>query len=169
MPNWKDVQEQREQRRQQEAYNRELGYMAEDLFGEPAEGPEPQRYDGRKNDMQNFMLGLLGPDIDAAAEAKESGSTDSAALQAEQDAFLEQQARLREQEMESQIQAGLYEGSPLAQMTAAQRAEMYKQNAAAREQERWERDQAAKQRAKRRQQERGAMAAKWEQEDKYRL
>jgi hypothetical protein len=170
MPNWKDIKEAREERRQEEAYKREMRYMAEDLFGDPAEQqPEPQRFDGRKKDMQNFMLGILGPSIDAAAEAKESGSTDAAALQKEQDAFLEQQAVLQEQRMERDIQAGLYQGSPLAQMTVGERQEMYRQNAAAREQERWERDQAAKQRVKRRQAEREAMAQRWEAEDRYGL
>jgi hypothetical protein len=171
MPSAKDFREAREQRRAEEEYRAMSSEFFEDMFGDysPLQ-PEPQRFDPNKtDDRTNFMLGVLGPHIDAAAEGKEGGSADFEALQEEQDAFLEQQAVLREQEMENHIRAGLYAGSPLARMTQAERAEMYRRNAIDREQARYERDYAAKQRAKRRQQEREALAKKWEERERFGL
>jgi hypothetical protein len=178
MVDWKNVKEEREQQRYKEAYRREMRYFAEDIFGEPAPEPEQQTYDASKpaDDKQNFMLGLLGPSIDAARvmKAQRDGTTvDSAQmqaeLQAEQDAFEEQQALEQEKRLELDIRGGLYKHTELGQMTQAQRQEMYRRAAIDREQARYERDYAAKQRAKRRQKEREADAKRWEQEDRYGL
>jgi len=138
MPNWKDVQEVQEQRRVEAQYEQQMREFGEDLglIREEDYEPEPQRYDPEDPSKQNFVLGLLGD---------KTGGT-----QSELDAFAEQQALLREEAMERDIVSGLYDGSPLAQMTAEERQAMYRQRAKDREQTRWEREKEAKERAKRR-------------------
>jgi len=154
MPSARDIKAARERRRDEEEYKALLGEFAEDLFGaDDHPQPEPHKFDPKKaDDKQNFMLGLLGPATGATQE--------------EQDAFEEQQALLQEQEVERDIQAGMYAGTELGLMTKAQRQELYRQSALVRQQARDDRDYEAKQKAKRREKAREERAQRWAEEDR---
>jgi hypothetical protein len=147
-PDYEEIERLREQRKAEQRYRQEMRWFGEDIGLIPEEEykPEPKKFDPNDTSKQNFMIGLL------AGAPTSDGATHG--TQQEIDDFLEQQAVLQEQAMERDIRSGLYQGSPLARMTQAQRQEMYRQNAIDREQARWERDQEAKQRAKRREQRR---------------
>jgi hypothetical protein len=144
MPNYEDYKRAKEERRMEEEYREEAWDFFEDLFGESAPEPEPKKFDPNETgSMQNFMLGLTAGLT--MPSGKYVGGT-----QEEIGAFEEQQAVLREQAIERDIRAGMYDGTELGRMTRAQRQEQYRRNAIDRKQARWERNYEAEQKAKKR-------------------